>query len=417
MPQRTPKRILFIEGNRDGTVGGSYFLLLDLIRGLDRSRYYPIVGFHRENYLIDNFKAAGAEVVLFENLKPVSFGALNGVLAPIKKLGNLYQGLFAQARVHAKWLREHQIDLVNLNNSMTRNHAWMLAARQVGIPCITHEMGINHSYSAISKYFGKRLDRIISLSDAICQAMRNNGGIDFPNIQIIHCGIDLTRYQIKETPAQLRAKHNIPDGVPIIGVVGNIRTWKGQETLVRATAILKKKYPELRTILVGDCGKADKEYGDRIERIGKELGVHEHIIRTGFQKNAIDYMELMDVVTHTSIHPEPFGIVTLEAMSRSKPLVSTTIGGPAEVVVNGQSGLLVDVGKPEELAAAVDRYLSDPEYARRIGAAGYERMATHFSMKQSIDKTMAVYAEVLRLPAPQAPAPSSNKTATASDIP
>lgn len=410
-----PKRILFVESNRDGTVGGSYFLLLDLIRGLDRSRYEPIVGFHRENYLMDQFRAAGAEVVLFDNLKPVDFGALNGVLNPIKRLGNLYRGLYAQARVHAKYLREQRIDLVNLNNSMTRNHAWMLAARQVGIPCITHEMGINKSYSFLSRYFGKRLDRIISLSRAICKAMLENGGIDYPNVQVIHCGIDLTRYQIKETPAQLRQKHNIPEGAPVIGVVGNIREWKGQETLVRATAILKKKYPDIRCVLVGDCGKADQEYGDRLDRIAKELDVTGNIIKTGFQRNAIDYMELMDVVTHTSIHPEPFGIVTLEAMSRSKPLVSTTIGGPAEVVVNGESGLLVDPGKPADLAGAVERFLSDPEYARLTGKRGYERMAMNFSMKQSIDKTMAVYAEVLRLPAPQ-PSASSNHAVTASNI-
>lgn len=398
-----PKRILFIEGNRDGTVGGSYFLLLDLVRGLDRSRYTPIVGFHRENYLMDTFRAAGAEVVLFENLRPVEFGSafLNSALLPIKKLGNLYRGLFAQARIHARYLREQKIDLVNLNNSMTRNQAWMLAARQVGIPCITHEMGINQSYSPLAKYFGKRLDRIISLSHAICNAMRENGGIDFPNIQVIHCGIDLTRYQIKETPAQLRSKHDIPDGVPIIGVVGNIREWKGQETLVRATAILKQKYPEIRCVLVGDRGEGKNEYAERLDRIARELKVSGNIILAGFQRNAIDYMELMDVVTHTSIHPEPFGIVTLEAMSRSKPLVSTTIGGPAEVVVNGESGLLVDPGKPADLATAIDRFLSDPDYARLTGQRGYERMATHFSMKQSIDKTMAVYAEVLRLPPPQ----------------
>jgi glycosyltransferase involved in cell wall biosynthesis len=121
------------------------------------------------------------------------------------------------------------------------------------------------------------------------------------------------------------------------------------------------------------------------------------------------------VVTHTSIHPEPFGIVTLEAMSRSKPLVSTTIGGPAEVVVNGESGLLVDPGKPEDLAAAVDRFLSDPEFARLTGKRGYERMATHFSMKQSIEKTMAVYAEILRLPPPQPSAPS-HQAITASNV-
>jgi glycosyltransferase involved in cell wall biosynthesis len=408
-----PKRMLFIEGNRDGTVGGSYFVLLDLVRGLDRSRYYPIVGFHRENYLMDSFRAAGAEVVLFENLKPVVFGSefLNQALLPIKKLGNLYRGLFAQARIYTRYLREQKIDMVNLNNSMTRNHAWMLAARHAGVPCITHEMGINQHYSLISRVLGRRLDRIIAVSHAVHDAMRRRG-VDYPNIQVVHNGIDLSRYQLNETPDQLRQKHNIPAGVPVIGVVGNIREWKGQETLVRATALLAEKYPGIRCLLVGDCGKADRAYGERLERIARELGIEQQIVRTGYQRNAIDYMELMDVVTHTSIHPEPFGIVTLEAMSRAKPLVSTTIGGPAEVVVNGESGLLVDVGKPRDLAAAVDRYLSDPEYARRIGAAGFERMAKHFGMKQCVEKTMAVYAEVLQL-SPLLPA----NPVTASDTP
>jgi glycosyltransferase involved in cell wall biosynthesis len=411
-----PKRLLFIEGNRDGTVGGSYFVLLDLVRGLDRSRYQPIIGFHQENYLIDTFKEAGAEVVLFDNLPPFEFQrpGLNRMLRPLKRLMNLQRGLFAQAHVYARYLRENQVDLINLNNSMTRNHPWMLAARRAGIPCITHEMGINQGYSRISRYFGRRLDRILCVSHAVHNFMRSHG-VDFPNIQVIHNGIDLGRYQLKETPAELRRKHGIPEGVPIVGVVGNIREWKGQETLVRATALLKNKYPQLRCLLVGDCGKADHAYGERIDRVARELGVTDNIVLTGFQRNAIDYMQLMDVVTHTSIEPEPFGIVTLEAMSLSKPLISTTIGGPAEVVVNGESGLLVDPGKPQDLADAIDRFLNDPEYAARIGKQGYERMATHFRMQHTVEKTMAVYAEILRLPITQASS-SSSQTVTASSV-
>jgi len=410
-----PKRLLFIEGNRDGTVGGSYFVLLDLVRGLDRSRYQPIIGFHQENYLIDTFKESGAEVVLFENLPPFEFESarLNRVLRPLKRLINLRRGLFAQAQMCARYLRDNQIDLINLNNSMTRNHPWMLAARRAGIPCITHEMGINSGYSRISRHFGRRLDRILCVSHAVHNFMRSHG-VDFPNIQVIHNGIDLARYQLNETPEQLRRKHGIPDGVPIVGVVGNIREWKGQETLVRATALLKNKYPQLRCLLVGDCGKADLAYGERLDRVARELGVADNIVLTGFQRNAIDYMQLMDVVTHTSIAAEPFGIVTLEAMSLSKPLISTTIGGPAEVVVSGESGLLVDPGKPQDLADAIDRFLNDPEYAARIGKQGYQRMATNFSMKHTVEKTMAVYAEILRLPV-QKLSSSSNHIVTASN--
>jgi glycosyltransferase involved in cell wall biosynthesis len=390
------KRILFLEGNTDGTVGGSYFLMYDLVSRLDRSVYQPIVGFHRDNFLIERLRAAGIEVVLFPRPTPLTFKApwLNTLLAPFRKLINVYRGLIAPALVQARFLKEQKIDLVNLNNSITRNHSWMLAAQLAGKKCVTHEMGINMSYSWGSRFFGKRLERVICLSHAIHNGMRKCG-VDFPNIMVIHCGIDLSRYHIVETPQVLREKYRIPANSPVIGVVGNVRQWKGQETLVRATALLKPAYPDIRCILVGDCGEADRAYGALLERLCQELGIVDNVIFAGFQRNAIDYMELMDVVTHTSVHPEPFGIVTLEAMSRAKPLVSTTIGGPAEVVISGETGLLVEPGKPELLAAAVNTFLSDMERARAIGRRGYDRLHSHFSMQQNLDKTMQVYSQLL----------------------
>lgn len=390
------KRVFYLEGNTDGTVGGSYFLMFDLVNGLDRSLYEPIVGFHRDNYLIERFRAAGVETLVIPPPNPLNFrsAALNKLLGPLKRLVNVYRGLIAPALRYAALLRSHRVDLVNLNNSITRNHPWMLASMIVGIPCVTHEMGLNNSFSLRSRLFGKRMARVICLSHAIHNAMRKCG-VDYPNIEVIHCGIDLGRYQLKETPAMLRKKHGIPDGVPVVGVVGNIREWKGQEVLVRAMALLKTEFPGIRCLLVGDCGAADKSYGDRLRALCEEHGLVENVVFTGFQRNAIDYMELMDVVTHTSIHPEPFGIVTLEAMSRSKPLVSTTIGGPAEVVLDGETGFLVEPGKPELLAAAVGKLLRDRDLAARVGRRGLERLKSHFGLQKNLDRTMAVYAEVL----------------------
>jgi glycosyltransferase involved in cell wall biosynthesis len=396
------KRVLYLEGNTDGTVGGSYYLMFDLVNRLDRTQYEPIVGFHRDNFLVERFRAAGIETIVFPRANPLNFRAawLNKLLAPLKRVINVYRGLIAPALLHARFLRDRKIDMINLNNSITRNHPWMLASMLTGTPCVTHEMGLNYSFSLTSRFFGKRLDRVICLSHAIHNAMRDCG-IDYPNIQVIHCGIDITRYEIKETPDALRRKHSIPADAPVVGVVGNIRRWKGQETLVRATAQLVRDYPNLRCLLVGDCGEADRAYGEELNRLCREFGIEQNVIFTGFQRNAIDYMELMDVVTHTSIHPEPFGIVTLEAMSRSKPLVSTTIGGPAEVVVSGQSGLLVDAGKPELLAQAIDSFLKDRERAAQIGRAGLERLKSHFSMQKNLDQTMEVYAQVLGADRPQ----------------
>jgi glycosyltransferase involved in cell wall biosynthesis len=120
------------------------------------------------------------------------------------------------------------------------------------------------------------------------------------------------------------------------------------------------------------------------------------VIFTGFQRNAIDYMSLMDVVAHTSIHPEPFGIVTLEAMSLGKPLVSTTIGGPAEVVINGETGLLVDAGRPELLANAIASLLHDRARAAEFGRKGLARLREHFGIDKNIAATTQVYHRVLQ---------------------
>ena len=393
------KRILYIEGNTDGTVGGSYFLMYDLVSRLDREKFEPIVGFHRDNYLVERFRALGVETIVFPGHNPwLPNGPLfKTLLSPIKKLVNLYRGFFGPAREYARFLRERKIDLVNLNNSITRNHAWMLAARWTRTRCMTHEMGICLEFNWLSRFYGKRLDSIICLSHAIHDNMKRLG-CDYPNTVVIHCGIDLDRYHTQETPAQLRAKHNIPADSEVVGVVGNIRQWKGQVVMVRAAALLKQKFPRVRVLLVGDCGAADKKYGDMLASLCRELGIEDTVIFTGFQKNAIDYMGLMDVVAHTSVHPEPFGIVTLEAMSLAKPLVSTTHGGPAEVVVNGQTGLLVEAGKPELLANAIGSLLDDRAKAVEFGRQGFERLNQHFGIRKNIDATMAIYRGVLRLP-------------------
>ena len=136
-------------------------------------------------------------------------------------------------------------------------------------------------------------------------------------------------------------------------------------------------------------------FRERLKAIAAEGGFEHQIIFAGFQENAIDYMRLMDIVAHTSTHPEPFGIVTLEAMLASRPLVSTTIGGPAEVVISGETGLLVEPGKPELLAAALESLLDDPARAADMARRGRARLDSHFSLAANLSRTMEVYERIL----------------------
>lgn len=391
------KRVLFVEGNPDGTVGGSFFLMLDLILGLDRNQFEPTAVYRFDNFVADRLRAAGVPVVIMPPVIPLTFDRkwMAVALAPIKKAANFVRGFVLPTLSYARFLRRHRIDLINLNNSITRNHPWMVAAFLTRTLCVTHEMGINAHYSWLSRFLGRRLGAVISLSHVIHDAMRERNA-DLPNIEVIHCGIDASRYKQVESPAELRLKHGIAADAPITGVVGNIRTWKGQETIVRATAVLRQRFPGIRCILVGGHTAADREYMERLQSLCTTLDIEANVVFAGFQKNAIDYMRLMDVVAHTSISPEPFGIVTLEAMSLGKPLVSTTIGGPAEVVVNGVTGILVEPGDPDLLAQAISRLLDDPRAAAEMGENGLRRLHEEFSLEKNLRRTLAVYERVLR---------------------
>lgn len=371
-------------------------MLHDLVLGLDRSRFTPIVIFRHDNHVAESLRASGVRVIILPPTTPFTFpwAWANRVLAPLKKLVNLWRGGVRTAFAHARFLRRERIDLLNLNNSITRDHEWMVAARMSGTPCISHEMGINPAYSRADKALAARLDAIICVSHAVHESLRR-GGADFPHVTVIHCVFDRSRYRHRESAETIRARHGIPAGVPVVGVVGNVKPWKGQETMVRAMAILRQRHPGIHCLLAGGTSEADRPYLDRLDALCAEHGMRDEVIFAGFQPNPIDYMRVMDVVAHTSVAPEPFGIVLLEAMLLGKPLVSTTTGGPAEVVANGVTGILVDPGRPELLADAITRLLSDPAAAAEMGRRGKERLEQEFTSDRTIARTVAVYDDVL----------------------
>ena len=169
-----PQRIVYVEGNTDGTIGGSYFSLLFLVQGLDRRRYEPVVVFQREHTLWSRFERTAATRLV---PKPSSFGFATrlrraGWPGPLLlPLAVLQSGLNAllflvTAARYAGVLRRERADLLHLNNSITRTHDWMLAARLAGIPCIVHERGINDRFPFPTRQLAPRLAAILCISRA-----------------------------------------------------------------------------------------------------------------------------------------------------------------------------------------------------------------------------------------------------------
>lgn len=394
--------VLYCEHNVDGTVGGSYFSLLYLVKGLDRSRFRPTVVFYTDHALVPAFRAAGIETIVWPRPTPFRFAAgLRGMwrwlglpLLMLQKVFNLVRGFIGPAIARARFLKARGFDLVHLNNSVLYNHDWMLAASLSGTPCITHERGINERYGSGVRYFARRLAAVICISDAVRQQMHEHGA-DFGNLVTIPNGLDPDAMSVRTQPAELRAAWQLDPDAVVIVMVGNIKAWKGQDTLVRAMDQVRQSVSAARCLLVGDTSPADRDYERTLRELVRTLGLDEHVIFTGYQSQVADFLRMSDIVVHTSVLPEPFGRVILEAMACRKPVIASRAGAIPEIVVEGDTGLTFPPGDAEALAGAIVQVAGDRAAAERMGERGYDRLMQTFHIRRNVEATERLYERVL----------------------
>jgi glycosyltransferase involved in cell wall biosynthesis len=181
----------------------------------------------------------------------------------------------------------------------------------------------------------------------------------------------------------------------LVGIIGNIKPWKGQDVAIRALGLLRDEFPNVTCLLVGDTSPGDVPYRDKIESLIKELGLDGRDIITGYRTDVADYIAALEIQIHASIDPEPFGRVLLEGMALNKPLVASGGGAVPEIVVHGKTGLLFEPGRPDALAAAVRSLLMDPALAASMGRAGRARVASDFSIEHNVHEIQTLYDRLL----------------------
>ena len=399
-----PARVLHCEGNLDGTIGGSYFSLLYLAIGLDKTRFEPLIVFHRPNPLESTFHAAGLRTRVIP--APGAFNLPGGSTPIVGRISGLVQKTVNSARFLwqvwrcARILRAERIDLLHLNNSLNRSHAWMIGARLAGVPCVVHERGINHRFPRIVRLLAPRVDAVICIS----QAVRDNlvvRGITRDNLVIISNGLDPAKVVPKRPAAAVRDALGLPAGTRLIGLVGNIKEWKGQDVLVRALPAILARVPDVHCLFIGDTAASDKPYEHRVRALADELGVATRVAFTGYQKDVPDFINALEVAIHASVAPEPFGRVLLEAMALRKPVVGSRSGAVPEIVVDGQTGFTFEPRSADALAEAVVTLLQDGDRARRMGEAGLSRLDSVFHIRLNVERTMRLFDHLLsRRPGP-----------------
>jgi glycosyltransferase involved in cell wall biosynthesis len=182
---------------------------------------------------------------------------------------------------------------------------------------------------------------------------------------------------------------------PVVGMVGRLQRLKGHLTFLDAAALVAERHPEARFAVVGEAvpGRRGGAHAADLRRAADELGLGERLHFAGDQQQAYAWLDAFDVAVHASLH-ESFGLVLVEAMAIGTPLIATDVPGPADIIEDGVSGLLVPAGDHQALATGIGRLLDDGAFARSLAQAARER-AREFTEEAMVRRFAALVDDVV----------------------
>jgi glycosyltransferase involved in cell wall biosynthesis len=382
-------RVLLVHSGSD-LYGASRSLLRLATRLIDDGNQVVAV-IPREGPLRKELEHAGVNVDIQTSLSVISREGGVSLLRRLKVLLTVPVSCWHLARV----VRTHRPDIVHTNTAMILSPGIVCALHR--IPHVWH---IRESFQEFSRLFSLYQWYIAGFSDSIvCVstpiAEQFTGRIQRRKIVVIHNGIpkeEFVNIQAREIE-NFRRRHGV-EGKILVGLVGRVRVGrKGQDVLVRAAALLKTKFPNVRYMIVGSPFPGNEDHLVRVKTLANVLGVGDVIVYTGDETDIKAAISALDISVLASALPEPFAGVVLESMALGKPVIGTRIGGTVEQVVDGLTGFLVDPGSPEALAIALERLLADPHLRSRMGQAGRQRYFEKFEFERFYQRIVLLYKQ------------------------
>jgi len=178
---------------------------------------------------------------------------------------------------------------------------------------------------------------------------------------------------------------------PVVGMIGRINWWKGQDKLVECAAALARSHPQVRFVLVGGTFDGDVQLRDSLLAAVAASGLQGRFVVQDFRPDIGNVLADLDVFVLPSTEPDPFPTVVLEAMAAARPVVGFRHGGVCEMVENGVTGILCQPCSVQEMSDAIARLVDDPQLALRLGSAGRARLDRLFTRDAFIDRFTSLY--------------------------
>lgn len=288
--------------------------------------------------------------------------------------------------------RQKNISVIHTH--MSRAHAFGILLRlKTGIPCVATAHSLHIQLHWMLNSF------VIATSEAALRFHRRYNLVRSSRSAVVHNFIREEAFAAVPDSARgrLRAEFAVTEEEILVGQVGDIVTHKGLLYLVRALPLVLARVPGLRLVIIGSEKKYVRKsaaYLLQVRAEAERLGVAGIIRWAGHRRDIPDLLAALDIVVSASLR-ESLPLSILEAMAAGKPIVATRVGGLPEAVADGQTGLLVAPAQPRPLAEAITELALDPELRQKFGAAGRQRVAAHFSLKEIASRIEEIFRRVI----------------------
>jgi len=385
MTARAARKVLYVIGSLE--VGGTETHLLMVSRALAASGYdVSVFSLGGKGALGDAFEAAGVTV-------------LGPEARPIRR--QLWRRLASLAAASALLMRS----IVQLRPDVV--HFMLPAAYLMGAPLAIlarrpvlvmsrRSMNVYQKRMPLLAAFERLLHRamtmILANSNSVMRQLRDEEGVPAEKLQRIYNGVDLLRFlPVSGAAAGMRARLGIDDGALVMIIVANLIAYKGHADLLDALEMARPQLPDgWRLLIVG----RDDGIGGALRAKAEALGLTPHLAFLGSRDDIPDLLRASDVGLLCS-HQEGFSNAILEGMAAGLPMVVTNVGGNAEAVMDGETGLVVPAHRPDRLAEAIISLATSAERRESYGRAGRNRAEREFSNARCVEQYIELYERLI----------------------
>ena len=395
-----PRKVLIVD--EGASFGGSLIVASHLINFLDQRRYSAELVCEVDKSVLESHIDPRRLTVIrhgFNYVHHIKFAArISWIRVLLVKKALMYtisayaflRNLSYRQRLR-QLARAPGVALIHTNNSREA----ITIGKGLGLPVVWHLHGPLAKRPTRSDRLALQLvDRLIAVSEYVADSVRHVGISDeklvtIPNPCVMPTG------DLRKARCLARKNFGIDTDALVFGIVARIVRWKGHVEFLLAAEQVLCQIPGSVAAIIGDGADFGTDYEQEIRKLAAASAYADRIVFTGYMPNMLTAYAMLDVLVHTSIEPEPFGLVITEAMAHGVAVVAANLGAPKEIIMDGIDGFLVDPKDARCLADTICNLLDDVSERERIAEAARRKVEKEYDPTRFSAAVAALYDTLL----------------------